>query len=205
MEQKEGEALELECLIRRKRIPILTLDERWHRMFPEEQKTDEIRALEAEVNNWLKKQGKTNTDLDDMRKAKSILMKNIVNNMEEARDSDSEKERGKRLSKSQQLIREANEKIDELEVLQLQIPSKLQEANEQLMKASIGDCYERFYQNKSEIEEIAKWISEIRIELKKKLIMKQEMEEANELIYSNMHDMLGPDVMEYLDHIYGEK
>ena len=50
-----------------------------------------------------------------------------------------------------------------------------------------------------EIEEISKWVTEVRIELKKKLIKKQEMEQKNHAIYSYMHDVFGAEVIDLFD------
>ena len=53
-----------------------------------------------------------------------------------------------------------------------------------------------------EIQEIANWVSEIRIELKKKLVRKQEMEQRNHAIYSYMHDVFGAEVIDIFDLQY---
>ncbi len=190
-------------ILRKQRVSILTLDERWHRLFTEEEKTERLKKLEIEVNNLLKRQGKANTDLQDVKKVKARLMQNIMDNME-GTVGESEKAREKRLSKTQKLIREANEKIEKLEIEAEEVPEKLAEANQELLLESVAICYERISRNKAEIEEMADWISQIRTELKRKLVRKQEMEEENTLIYSNLHDMLGPELTEYFDSEYGE-
>ncbi len=190
-------------ILRKQRVSILTLDERWHRLFTEEEKTERLKKLEIEVNNLLKWQGKANTDLQDVKKVKARLMQNIMDNME-GTVGESEKAREKRLSKTQKLIREANEKIEKLEIEAEEVPEKLAEANRELLLESVAICYERISRNKAEIEEMADWISQIRTELKRKLVRKQEMEEENTLIYSNLHDMLGPELTEYFDSEYGE-
>lgn len=190
-------------ILRKQRVSILTLDERWHRLFTEEEKTERLKKLEIEVNNLLKRQGKVNTDLQDVKKVKARLMQNIMDNME-GTVGESEKAREKRLSKTQKLIREANEKIEKLEIEAEEVPEKLAEANRELLLESVAICYERISRNKAEIEEMADWISQIRTELKRKLVRKQEMEEENTLIYSNLHDMLGPELTEYFDSEYGE-
>lgn len=189
-------------LLRRNRAPILTLDEHWHRLFTEEDKTDRLKRLEMEVNNLLKKQGKANTDLQDVKKVKARLMQNIMENMEDL-SGEVERAREKRLSKSQKLIREANDKIAQLEYDVEELPNKLTDANRELLEESIQLCYKRINRNKEEIDEMADWIQQIRLELKRKLVRKQEMEEENAKIYTNLHDMLGPELIEYFDSEYG--
>lgn len=194
-------ALEFESLINLKKIPILTLDPRWHELFPSEAKSSNIRYLEEQVNFWLKKQGQVNNDLKDVREIKVKLMEGIVANMEtDSNQEDSKRnKRDKRMDKSQKLIKEANEKIIDLEDEKMEIPYKLLEANKELMLASVQECYDVLISNQEEAEKIGKWIAEIRTELKMKLIIKQEIEEKNTLIYSNLHDILGPDVMGMID------
>ena len=119
-------------------------------------------------------------------------------------DGEDEKQRERMLEKSQQLIKEANRKLNFLEKKQGDIPEQLENANERLLTSTIEECYEKMDGNKEELEEITDWITEIREELKRKLIMKQELEEQNALIYSTLHDMLGAEIMQYFDTIYGE-
>ena len=48
-----------------KKLPLLVLDQKWHRLFAIHGKTDEIRNTETELNNLLARQGnnKNNTKL----------------------------------------------------------------------------------------------------------------------------------------------
>ena len=57
-----------------KKIPILTLDHKWHKLFTQTGDNDEIHALETVVNDLLKRQGKLNflTVLIRTRKWKKI-------------------------------------------------------------------------------------------------------------------------------------
>ncbi len=129
-------------------------------------------------------------------------MQNIMENMEDL-SGEVERAREKRLSKSQKLIREANDKIAQLEYDVEELPNKLTDANRELLEESIQLCYKRINRNKEEIDEMADWIQQIRLELKRKLVRKQEMEEENAKIYTNLHDMLGPELIEYFDSEYG--
>lgn len=201
-QQKQTDPVLLQ-LLRKKRLQILTLDEHWHRLFTEEDKSDRLRKLEAEVNKLLKRRGKVNTDLKEIKSVKARLMKNIMDNMEGTM-GESERTREKRLDKSQKLIREANEKIAQLELQAEEVPERLEESNRELLEESVALCYERIGRNKEEIDELAEWIEETRTELKRRLVRKQEIEDENSMIYSNLHDMLGPELLEYFDAEYGE-
>ena len=67
-----------------KNIPILTLDERWYHLINEKNKTDEIAYWEKQVNELLKKQGRINNDIKDIKKLKKQLINDVVENMAEA-------------------------------------------------------------------------------------------------------------------------
>ena len=51
-----------------KKIPVLTLDHKWHRLFTQIDTNSEIVSLENELNELLKRQGKVNTETKDIKK-----------------------------------------------------------------------------------------------------------------------------------------
>ena len=61
-----------------KKIPILTLDHKWHKLFTQTGDNDEIHALETVVNDLLKRQGKLNTEIKSQNLFKKKLMSEIV-------------------------------------------------------------------------------------------------------------------------------
>ncbi len=180
-----------------KRIPVLILDNKWHKLFKRSGTTPEIEKLEKELTDLLKRQGKLNSEIKDIKKVKGELMNNIVSSMDEK-----DKEAEKKVSDSKRLINEANEKIDSYEDELLELPREIDRVNKELMIRTMALCYETLSENTDEIEKIADWIHNIRIELKKNIIRKQEREFQNADLYSYMHDIFGPDVMEIFDMRY---
>lgn len=191
--------IDYKSLIRKKKLPILTLDERWHSVFPQESKSHVIRKLEEQVNNQLKKQGKVSNDLKELTKLKATLMNEIVQNMDEMQDERKEALRQKKLEKSRRLIEDINDKLEACQLQQDELPAELRRVNEELMLASAEDCYARIQMNEQELVELTAWINKTRIELKKRILIKQEKEDMNQRLYSYLHDMLGPDFMEVFD------
>lgn len=184
------------------KIPILILDNKWHRIFGKVNPTDEIKSYEKELTALIKQQGKLNNEQKDLKRIKSELMKGIVDNMDGAESSLSEKERQKKLDDNKRLINETNERIESNEDALLDLPKQIDEINKKLMLATMQMCYERLSSNTEEIEEIANWIKSIRIELKKKVVKKQDLEIYNSELYAYMHDIFGPQVMELFDMKY---
>ncbi|MDE7272974.1 MAG: hypothetical protein K2N95_07925, partial [Lachnospiraceae bacterium] len=61
-----------------KKIPILTLDNQWHKLFTQAGANEEIQRLEDNLNEILKRQGKLNTELKSLVSFKKTLMPEIV-------------------------------------------------------------------------------------------------------------------------------
>ncbi len=185
-----------------KKVPILTLDSRWHMLFPEEKKTMTIRRLEEQVNELLKKQGKLVQDAKRLKKMKRNFMQKIVNNMQESETKTNETTRIKKLESSQRYIKEINDKLnaydDQLEV----IPQQIRVANEALLKASFQICYDELKKNKKQIRELNQWINKTKALLMDSILKEQELQQNNSDIYSYMHDILGAEMMEVFDQEY---
>lgn len=191
---------DFEKSVKEKKIPILTLDHQWYRLFSKVIDVDEIEGFQNELNLLIKKQGKYNTELKEVKKIKSKLMNEIV----EVRDNTdlSEDEKDHALSEKTRLINECNQKIDEYEDGLLDMPREIDRVNRELMLITMLACYNELNRNKKEIDEISEWIAKIRVELKKKLIRKQKKEVYNKEMYSYMHKIFGAEVVDLFDLQY---
>ncbi|HAQ52257.1 MAG TPA: hypothetical protein DCR12_05780 [Lachnospiraceae bacterium] len=183
------------------KVPILVLDQKWHRLFAVSGKPKEIIENEAELKTLLAEQGKLTTELKEYKKAKNNLMHGIVQNMEGV-DSTKHVEEAQNLNDNRRLMEESKKKIEEIEDRLLELPKQIKIVNEKLMLDTMSFCYEKLRTNSSEIEEISGWITEMRIELKKNLIRKQNREINNREIYVYMNDIFGKDVMNLFDVKY---
>lgn len=184
-----------------KKVPILVLDQKWHRLFAIHGKPEEIKELEAELNSLLARQGKLNNELKEMKKIKAKLMSNIVENMDD-NDHEAAESREKQLSDDRRLIDEINEKSEQYEEELMEIPEKIRSVNEQLMLKSMDYFYEKIRINKEESKEIEEWIQQVRIDLKKNIIRKQNRDINNKEMYAYLHDILGPEVLNLFDYQY---
>lgn len=184
-----------------KKIPVLILDPKWHRLFSKTGTTDEIKALEAELKELLKRQGKLNNENKDLKRIKNNLMDEIVVHMDGI-ESTTNESTGKKLDDNKRLINEVNEKLEVNEDALMELPREIDRVNRDLMIQTMELCYEKLQANTSEIEEIAAWIREVRVSLKKNILKKQNKEVNNAELYSYMHDIFGHDVMELFDMKY---
>ena len=184
-----------------KRIPVLTLDSKWHQLFTQAKPDRRIRRLEEKLNELLKRQGKANTEVKEIRKLKKRLMQEIVENAQEASVENDGKAQ-KKAEDNKRLIGDCNKKIDAYEDELLSLPREIDDVNMDLMLATMDICYDRLKANEAEITEIARWAAQVKEELKEKLVRKQEMESMNQGLYSYMHDIFGADVIDIFDMKY---
>ena len=177
-------------------IPILTLDERWYHLVNDKIKTDEIAYWEKQVNELLKKQGRLNTDIKDIKKLKKQLINDVVENMESDGDN-----REHVMNHNQRLIQESKDKIANLEDELMELPRELARANERLLTETLKVCYSKMNSNHEDIEVLNKWIDATRVKLKKNILIKQDKETNNENMYSLIHDIIGPENCSAVDRI----
>ena len=196
-EQMTTQEMRIWELLKKKNIPIACLDERWLRLFPDSEKTPLIKKLENELKELLKRQGKVNTDLKDIRVVRDKLTQSVLETAEDT--SIPENKRLKKQAASQRLIVEARQKQDNLELELDEIPDKIKEANSALIFESVRVCYQRINQNKQDIDMLEQWIEQMREKLKERVVLKQDKEIMNEEIYTYLHGMLGAGVMEAFD------
>lgn len=182
-----------------KKVPILVLDQKWHRLFAIHGKSEEIKQFEEELNGLLARQGQANQDIKDLKKVKNNLMESIVANMDGKNEENQDPVLQKKMEENKRLINEVNEKIEACEDELLELPKQIKEKNEDLMLASMDFCYDKLRTNNEEIGEIAAWIKQMRIDLKKNIIKKQNREINSKEIYSYMHDIFGAQIIDIFD------
>jgi hypothetical protein len=188
-----------------KRVPVLVLDQKWHRLFAVHGKTEEIKQVEDDLNALLARQGKLNSDLKGYKEVKNRLMDSVVQNMDGADAGNAGAMSEKLLDEDRRLLDETKQKIDETEEELSEIPEKIRQTNEELMLLSMEYFYEKLRVNQEESNEIDEWIKQVRIDLKKNIIRKQNRDINNREIYAYLHDIFGPKVIDLFDLKYEEE
>ncbi|WMC92457.1 hypothetical protein [Kineothrix sp. MB12-C1] len=186
-----------------KEIPLLTLDNKWHQLFTQAQTevSGDIRYNEEKLNELIKRQGKLNTESKDIRRLKKKLMGEIMDMAEDLRDNPDSKTQ-KKMEENKRLINECNEKLDIYQEELKLLPEEINRVNHKLMLDTMEICYRRIAQNTKDIDTINEWVKNVRIEIKKNLVHKEESEKANFDLYSYMHDIFGAEVIEIFDMKY---
>ena len=184
-----------------KKIPILTLDNKWYRLLDDDTRRS-VKGLEDQLNSLLKRQGKLNTEMAEIRKLKKKLMNEIVPLVDEADQTGGSRELDKKIDQNKRLVEECSQKMEDYKDELMELPRRIDKLNFQLMLLTMNCCYDAMQENTEEIQRIEDWVKEIRVELKKRLVRKQEMEQQNHEIYSYMHDVFGADVVDVFDMQY---
>lgn len=184
-----------------KNIPILTLDNKWYRLLDSSTRAA-VKGMEEKLNNLLKRQGKLNTEMVEIRKLKKKLMSEIVPLVNEVDQTGGSKALDKKIDQNKRLVEECNGKMESYKDELVDLPRQIDQLNLQLMLMTMDCCYDTMQENTREIQRIEEWVKNVRVELKKRLVRKQEMEQQNHEIYSYMHDVFGADVVNVFDMQY---
>ncbi len=184
------------------KIPILTLDQKWHRLFAISGKPEDVAETEKHLVELIARQGQLNTDLKNYKNQKARIQQQIVENIRGAEGSEENLEEEKHLDEFKQQIEELNQKIDEAEDEIKDLPRAIYDTNRELMMETMTFCYDKLRTNDHEIRDITEWIENFKTELKKNIIRKQNREINNREIYSYMHDIFGMDVLTLFDVRY---
>ena len=183
------------------KIPLLVLDNNWHKLFTQTDETPEIRKLEKKLNELLKEQGKSNTEQKKLKACKRKLMDEIIQladryggRMDEAIEREMDRHR--------RLVEECNGRLEQLQENTGDNEEEIEETNYQLMLKTMELCYKRLEENRKEIEYYEDWIKKAREELKENIVRKQEREESTFELYTYMHNIFGRDVIDIFDMHY---
>lgn len=181
-----------------RKIPLVTLDERWLSLFPEEEMTDAMISLRNAMNQLLKSQGKAVDTIKGYKRYKSQLMQEIVSNME-VDESPIGRLKVRKLEKNQKLIQDLNTQLLQMEDELAAIPYQIRDTNEQLMGESTNICYQRLVKNTKKNKELKQEIAQLERELSGIKAEQTELERKNREIYLYLHDMLGTENMKLID------
>lgn len=185
-----------------KSIPILTLDNKWHQLFTQTEMTPEIEQLADELNALVERDGKIRTETKNIKKIKKKLLGEIMPLRDQANKSGGSASIEKEIQDRTRLINECNDKLASHEDELLDLSKEIYDLDYQLMVETMKVCYETLHDNTDYIKTMDEWVSQVRIELKKNVIKLQEAEMENYNLYSYMHQIFGPEVIEIFDMKY---
>ncbi|MBR1671147.1 MAG: hypothetical protein IJ695_10670 [Butyrivibrio sp.] len=185
-----------------KSIPILTLDNKWHQLFTQTEMTPEIVELSDKLNSLVERDGKIRMETKKIKKLKKTLLSEIVPLRDQANKSGGSPAIEKEISERTRLIGECNEKLENHDDELLDLSREIYDVDYKLMIETMKVCYSTLHENTDYIKGLDEWISQVRVELKKNVIRLQEAEMENYNLYSYMHQIFGPEVIDIFDMKY---
>ena len=186
-----------------KNIPLLPLDERWQQLFSLSGKTEEIEALEGALSEKLAVQSSLRDKIKEIKRLKKKLLSEIVL----LRDPESTKGRSKAaiekdIQDHKRLIGDCNERLESYEDELTDMPREIYQLDYKLMLATMNVCYQLMQRNTEEIEAVDGWISKVRGQLQKNVMILQEKEVENYNLYTFMQSIFGSDVRSIFEMRY---
>ncbi|WP_022766952.1 hypothetical protein [Butyrivibrio sp. XPD2006] len=186
-----------------KSIPILTLDDKWHQLFTQTEMTPEIESLAEELNTLVDRDAKIRTETKKIKKLKKTLLGEIVPLRDKANKAGGNSAAiEKEISERTRLINECNDKLDSHNDELMDLSRQIYDVDYKLMIETMNACYDTLHSNTEYIKGLDEWITKVRVELKKNVIHLQEAEMENYNLYSYMHQIFGPEVIDLFDMKY---
>ena len=118
-------------------------------------------------------------------------MKGIVSNM----DAPDNSRAAKKVDKSKELIDDINDQLVLLEDKELDLPRKLNEANAMLAYRSLEELVTRQEEYEDDLKSLEEWIESARIELKKKILLREKRKDQIEKIDKYLSDTFDKEIL----------
>lgn len=203
--QKEDNKKGLRELIKDIKIQLVTLDHDYHRLFHKEEKNKTINQLEEKLNGLLKERGKlTNAEKKNARLKKQLMEEILKRANENLKKPQTEEESDHdEIAGYKTRIEELAVEDDNNEKRLLQLPKEIESINKELFIECVDLCYNNMKQERTERDQLAREIEELRSKLKEKVVRKKEIEEDMDQYYQTFHHLIGVDNMNKIDRHYG--
>ena len=185
-------------IFRNRKIPIVTLDERFINLFPEEKMSQRQQRLRDELVELMKDQSRISDDIKGMKRYKAQLLQEIVENME-VDQTPLGRLKERKLAKNRKLIEDINQKLLVAEDNLEKIPGEITAKNEELMAESLQRCYDNIFEKNLRKKAITDEIKDLELRLRELKKQKLEIEKDYRGSYTYLYDMLGTEMMRKID------
>ncbi len=196
--RKKNQSIDFRSAFRGKKVPLVTLDERWLTLFPPEEMTEQMKNLQHKMNELLKHQGRAVENIKGYKRYKNQLMQEIMQNME-VDQSPVGKLKLRKLEQNQRMILNLNEQLQQSEEELSNLPYEIKDTNEELLTETTRVCFERLQTTGKEINLIKSEILDLEHQLSELKEQLRKLEKMNRDTYLYMNELLGTDMMRKID------
>ncbi len=195
MKQEQIKEMKVVEEISKSNVPLLILDKNWHYMFPAGKKTKKMLALEKQLTELLKEQGKLTNNINDYKKLKKDCINQIMGLMGSEDDEDD-------VQRSKKYIQQSNQKLEQIEQRLEDIPREMKRLNQELLEESIRVVYEEMQENKLKEKLLEQEIKELEEKLAEKKEEKELKKQMIDRTYKFLHSIAGTEALNKWDRKY---
>ncbi|MBP7175036.1 MAG: hypothetical protein KBA53_02310 [Thermoclostridium sp.] len=182
-------------------IVILTLDERWNKLFKVIPITAEIQRQQAFLNKLLGKEAALYQEQKSIEPEKVKCMNRIMTLTEEAFDKNNE-EAKKSLAQSKERIEALNKRAQDILNELYQMKDEIREANFKLLEATVRHVYSVMARSRERQKKLDRELELAKKRLKDLQTERQGMSTDWTEVYSFFHTLLGSDELTKLDQLF---
>jgi len=184
--------------LKRNDISILTLDERWNRLFKIIPINREIKKYQDNLNKLIGQEAALFQEQQNIEPEKKKHMNNIIALTQEAFDKNNEQAK-RSLTESKQRIEQLNKRAVELEDELLAMKNKIRESNFKLLEETVRYVYNVMAKSKEREAKLEAELDLLKKRLKELQIQRQNLTTDWTEVYAFFHDLMGSDELTKLD------
>jgi chromosome segregation ATPase len=182
-------------------IVILTLDERWNKLFKVIPINSAVKKQQDFLNGLLGKEASLYQEQKGIEPEKVKYMNRIMMLTGEAFEKNSE-EAKKSLAESKERIEALNKRAQELENEIFQMKDKIREANFKLLDVTVRYVYDVMAASREKQKKLDRELEQAKKRLKELQAKRQSMSTDWTEVYSFFHALLGSDELTKLDQLF---
>ena len=108
----------------------------------------------------------------------------------------------KKIEKKKKYVDDINKKLKHHELELTTIPQRISLINKDLMNATMNTFYHTMMNKKEKAAELEKRVIDLKTEIQEAIIIRDEAKTDYQNLYSYIHGVVGPDVIEQYDRYY---
>lgn len=182
-------------------IVILTLDERWNKLFKVIPITAGIERQQDLLNKLLGKEASLYQEQKSIEPEKIKYMNRIMTLTEEAFDKNNE-EAKKSLAQSKERIEALNKRAQDIQNELYMMKDRIREANFKLLDATVRHVYSVMSDSRERQKKLDRELEQVKQRLKDLQMERQGMSTDWTEVYSFFHTLLGSDELTKLDQMF---
>ncbi|HHV30241.1 hypothetical protein [Acetivibrio mesophilus] len=202
LKRRENKKKEFDwSVLKKSSIPILILDERWHTVFKNTEKSKDIIEKEEKLKELLKEESRLAFEKKEILSRKKSCLEKILKLTPEVFDNNNLQSK-EEMQKYEKEINHINERINSIDAEIDNMPEKIREANLELLEHTINSVYFKMRENQLRLRELDELIEQTKKQLESYIDEKSGLSEYDNGIYMYFHDLLGGEELQKLDNEY---